>query len=141
MVNITLVSENSAEKDFTFFYMGPMDGCRECKLKSVCLNLEKSTCYKIVATRTQTHDCLETGDRVKVVEVEKISTPAAMPKKNAIEGGMVTFQEINCGMKYCDNWFRCHPLSEISGTKLTVEAVEGDTECPYGEKMVLVRLI
>lgn len=141
MVCITLVSENSAEKDFTFYYMGPMDGCRECKLKAVCLNLEKNTRYRITDMRTQTHECLETGDRVKVVEVEKISTSAAMLKKNAIEGGMITFQEINCGMKYCENWFRCHPSSEISGTKLTVEAVEGDTECPYGEKMVLVRLI
>ncbi len=141
MVNITLISENSARVGLTFYYMGPMDGCRECKLKGVCLNLEKNTRYRIVKIRTQTHDCLETEDRVKVVEVEKISTPAAMLKKNAIEGGMVTFQEINCGLKYCENWFRCHPPSEIAGTKLTVEAVEGDTECPYGEKMVLVRLI
>lgn len=141
MVTITLVSEKSAEEGFTFYYLGPMDGCRDCRLKSVCLNLERGSLYRIKALRTQVHDCPETEDKLMVVEVEKTSTPAAMPKKNAIEGGMVTFQEIDCRMKGCDNWFRCHPPSGINGEKLKVKEVEGGTECPYGETMVLIQLI
>lgn len=141
MVLITLVSEISAEEGFEFYYTGPMDGCRECKLKSVCLNLEKGARYRISALREQTHDCIETEDRVKVVEVEKISIPAAMQKKFVIEGGMITFQEVECNMPCCDNWFRCHPQSEIAGAKLKVETVEGDLECPFGENMVSVTLI
>lgn len=141
MVLITLISEISAKEDFEFYYTGPMDGCRECKLKSVCLNLEKGSRYRISAIREQTHDCIETEDKVKVVEVEKVATPAALQKKNVIEGGMITFQEIDCDMPCCANWFRCHPPSEIAGIKLKVESVEGDTECPYGENMVLVKLV
>ncbi|MGI6472360.1 MAG: UPF0179 family protein [Candidatus Methanomethylophilaceae archaeon] len=141
MVLITLVSEISAKEGFEFYYTGPMDGCRECRLKSVCLNLEKGSRYRIAALRDQTHDCIETEDKVKVVEVDKISIPAAMQKKYVIEGGMVTFQEVDCNMNCCENWFRCHPPSEISGAKLRVESVEGDLDCPYGENMVSVMLI
>jgi len=141
MVTITFISEKSAKEGFSFYYLGPMDGCRECRLKSVCLNLERGALYRVKALRTQIHDCPETGEKLKVIEVEKIGIPAAMLKKNAIEGGKVTFQEIDCKMKGCDNWFRCHPPSGISGEKLTVKAVEGDTECPFGEAVVLVQLI
>ncbi len=140
MVLITLVSEDSAKEGFSFYYMGPMDGCKECKLKSVCLNLEKGSGYRITALRSQSHDCIETGDRSKVVEVEKIGTPAAMQKKYAIEGSMVTFQEVDCRKRCCVNWFRCHPPSDIAGNKVTVLNVDGDIECHHGEQMVLVTL-
>lgn len=140
MVTITFVSDNSAKEGFGFYYLGPMDGCRDCKLKSVCLNLERGSLYIVKALRSQTHDCPETGEKLRVVEVEKTTIPAAMPKKNAIEGGKVTFQEIDCKMKCCANWFRCHPPSEINGEKLTIKTVEGDTDCPFGETVVLVQL-
>ena len=43
-------------------------------------------------------------------------------------------------MKCCANWFRCHPPSWFGGEKLTVKTVEGDTDCPFGETVVLVQL-
>lgn len=141
MVSITLVPEKSAEEGFEFYYTGPMDGCRECKLKGVCLNLERGARYKISALRSQSHDCIESEGKVRVAEVEKVGIPAALQKKFVIEGGMITFQEVDCDMPCCENWFRCHPPSEISGTKLTIETVEGNLKCPYGESMVSVTLI
>jgi uncharacterized protein (UPF0179 family) len=117
-----------------------MDACAECKLKNVCLNLEKGSLYQVKDLREMRHMCPETGDTVRVSEVEKIPFPAAMAKKSAIEGTVVTFKEIDCGRVDCANWSVCHPPAG-NGGKYTVTEIGGDAECQIGENIVLVRLI
>jgi len=141
MVLITLIGEPIAQEGKEFYYLGPQTECKECRLKAVCFNLEQGSKYRIIKIRNQTHPCIAREDIVHVVEVEKMNTDAAVPKKFAIEGSLITFQNPKCENIGCDNYLRCHPTGMSEGNKYSVTAVEGNADCPIGEKMVLVRLI
>ena len=91
--------------------------------------------------RPQEHECHEFyGDSVTAVVVEKIVTPAAIPKKQAIEGSVITYQESKCDNIGCPNYGLCHAPGKKDGMKYSVAAVKGDLECPRKEKMVSVDL-
>jgi uncharacterized protein (UPF0179 family) len=141
MITITLVSETAAKPGYSFYYIGEMDACAECKLRKVCLNLEKGSLYQVKEVREMRHTCPETEETVRVAEAEKIPFPAAMAKKSAIEGTVVTFKETDCGRVDCGNWFACHPPAGIDGGKYTVTEIGEDAECRIGENIVLVKLI
>ena len=72
--------------------------------------------------------------------VEKIPTSAAIPKKQAIEGSVITYQESKCTNIGCPNYRLCHAEGKKDGMKYSVASVKGDLECPIGEKMVSVDL-
>jgi len=139
MAAITLISESQAKKGNKFYYLGPQE-CGECKLKEVCFNLELGSMYEITATRSQTHECAFNEDKVRVVEIKKVPQRSTVPKKAAIEGGIITFKEQKCGMLDCKNYRLCHPYALESGKKYSVIDIEGDIECPIGEGLVLVKL-
>lgn len=141
MAAITLISESQAKQGHRFYYMGPQLDCKECKLKTVCFNLEQGAMYEIKALRDQAHDCTFNEDRVRVVEVEKIPQRTAVPKKSAIEGSVITFQDIECGRMDCSNYRICHPAAVENGKKYSVKEIEGDVDCPIDEKLVFVRLL
>jgi uncharacterized protein (UPF0179 family) len=141
MVLITLLGEPQAEVGKEFYFVGPMNDCKECKLKGVCFNLEPGSKYRVVEIRPQSHECHEyLDDKVVAAVVEKIPTPAAVPKKQAIEGSMITYQESKCEQMDCPNYWLCHPPGKEAGAKYSVQAVNGDLDCPKGEKMVGVDL-
>ncbi|MBO4763248.1 MAG: UPF0179 family protein [Candidatus Methanomethylophilaceae archaeon] len=141
MVLITLLGEPQAEAGKEFYFIGPMNDCKECKLKGVCFNLEPGSRYKVVEIRPQSHECHEyLDDKVVAAVVEKIPTPAAVPKKQAIEGSMITYQESKCEQMDCPNYWLCHAPGKVAGAKYSVQAVSGDLDCPRGEKMVGVDL-
>jgi len=140
MAAITLVSESQAKEGNAFYYFGPQSECEECKLKDVCFNLELGTQYEITAVRGQTHDCPFNEDRVRVVEIKKVAQRAAVPKKSAIEGGIITFKEKKCERLSCKNYRLCRPYALENGKKYSVIEIEGDAECPIGENLVLVKL-
>ncbi|MDD3379072.1 MAG: UPF0179 family protein [Candidatus Methanomethylophilaceae archaeon] len=141
MVLITLIGEPLAEVGKKFYYMGPQTECKECRLRAVCFNLEQGSMYEITKIRDQIHDCIATEDLVHVVEVQKISTSAAVPKKFAIDGSVITFQAPKCEQLGCKNYQNCHPVGIEDGRKSSVVEIIGDAECPIGEKMVLVKII
>ncbi len=140
-MSITLVSESVAKPGYSFYYLGEMDACADCKLKNVCLSLDRGSLYRVKEVRKMRHECPETESTVIVVEAEKIPFPAAMSKKSAIDGMVITFKETDCGKTDCANWFMCHPPAGIDGDKFTVTEVGNDVDCPAGEKIVLVKLI
>jgi len=140
MPAITLLSESQAKKGNKFYYMGPQTECGDCKLKDVCFNLEVGALYEITVVRGQTHDCIFNEDKVRVVEIKKEAQRSAVPKKSAIEGGIITFKEQKCGRLDCSNYRLCHPYALESGKKYSVLNVEGDAKCPIGESLVLVKL-
>ncbi|MCL1978755.1 MAG: UPF0179 family protein [Methanomassiliicoccaceae archaeon] len=140
MAAITLISESQAKEGNKFYYLGPQSECRECRLKGVCFNLEKGSMYEITAVRDQTHECAFNEDRVRVVEIRKVAQRSAVPKKSAIEGSVITFQEQECGRMDCANYGRCRPCALENGKKYSVIEIEGDAECPAGETLVLVKL-
>jgi len=140
MAAITLISESQAKEGNRFYYLGPQFECRECKLKGVCFNLESGAMYEITAVRDQTHDCAFNEDTVRVVEIKKIAQRSAVPKKSAIEGSIITFQEQECTRLDCKNYRLCHPYALENGRKYSVVGIDGNAECPLGEGLVLVRL-
>ena len=140
MAAITLISESQAKEGNTFYYLGPQLECGNCKLKEVCFNLELGSMYEITAVRDQTHDCVFNEDRVRVVEIKKVAQRSAVPKKSAIEGGIITFKEQKCEWVACKNYRLCHPYALESGKKYSVIDIDGDAECLLGEKLVLVKL-
>jgi len=56
MVAITLVGEKQAREGQMFVFVGPLTECRDCKLKTVCFNLEEGRTYVIKSVRTVHHD-------------------------------------------------------------------------------------
>ena len=141
MALITLLGKTHAEVGSEFYFIGPLTECKDCRLKGVCFNLEPGAKYRVTEVRPQEHECHEFyGDSVTAVVVEKIVTSAAIPKKQAIEGSVITYQESKCDNIGCPNYGLCHAPGKKDGMKYSVAAVKGDLECPRKEKMVSVDL-
>lgn len=140
MVLITLIGQEQAHVSNRFYYMGPQTECKECKLKTVCFNLEQGRQYEITGLRDTMHECEMHEEGVRVVEVEKIPTIACIPKKSAIEGGMITYDECVCSRLGCENWNRCHPIGLKAGDKLKVDTVIENTDCPLGYDLKVAKL-
>jgi hypothetical protein len=139
---ITLIGKNMAEEGKEFYYLGPNNDCKDCRLKGVCFNLEAGSRYRVVEVRPQEHECREfDGDMVTAVVVEKVPTPAGIPKKQAIDGSVMTFQTPKCDNVGCRNYWLCHPVGKADGAKYKVESVSEDLECPAGLGMVSVTLL
>ncbi len=141
MALITLLGKSQAEVGNEFYFIGPLTDCKDCRLKGVCFNLEPGSRYRVIQIRPQEHDCREyDGDSVVAVEVEKVATPAAVAKKVAIDGSMITYQDSSCENVGCPNYFLCHAVGKRDGQKYSIVGVKGDLECPRGDKMVAVDL-
>jgi len=141
MAQITLVGKNQAVVGMEFYYLGPMEECADCKFQKVCFNLEEGAKYRVTGIRLQEHECHEfDGDSASVVEVEKIVTKATVGKRQAMEGSKITYKGSECKNISCENYDLCHPIGKIQGAKYIVQKVDGDLDCPLGEKLVLVDL-
>jgi len=141
MVSLTLISEPQAVEGGRFYYFGPQPECNDCKLKKVCIGIDKGSLYEIVAVRDQTHDCAVSEDKVKVVEVRKVAQISAVPKKSAIEGGVITFRTPDCSRLDCGNYRLCHPYAVEDGMKYTVTEIEEGTGCPVDKDLIFVKLL
>ena len=141
MALITLLSEPQAKVGGEFYFMGPITGCKDCRLKGVCFNLEPGSRYRVVEVRNQRHSCQECESEVVAVVVEKVPTPGAIPKKGAMEGVTLTYAESKCPEVSCPNYWLCHAVGKRDGQKYTVVRLGKDLECPVGEKMVAADLL
>ena len=140
MVLITLVGETQAKIGNRFYFMGPQTDCKECRLRGVCFNLEPGRQYEIVGIRDTHHDCEVHEGGVRIVEVEKKSTVACVPKKTAIEGSIITYEESDCARMGCENWRYCHPVGMRTGDKLTVTDIIRKVDCPIKDDLQMVKL-
>lgn len=135
MVLVTLVGEKLAMKDVEFIYNKSLSECRDCKLKTVCFNLEEGKKYRIVKVRDVRHDCKIHEGGVRVVEVERVPISIAIDSKQAIEGSTVTFELKDCKILSCKNYKLCHPMSIKDGTKVKVLSIRKDVECEENHKL------
>ncbi len=139
---ITLIGKGLASEGREFYYLGRPEECDGCKLSTVCHNLETGARYRVTSVRGQEHDCAVLEDEPMVaVEVEKVPTPAILPKKGLLEGITVTFSESKCDEIGCINYTLCHPIGKVEGTKYTVKEMGKDAECPRGDRLVNVKLL
>ena len=141
MAQITLIGKGMAKNGYEFYYLGPAEECAECKYNKVCFNLEVGAKYRVTGIRLQEHECHEfDSDSVTAVEVEKIATTATVGKRQAMEGSRITYKGSECKNLSCENYGICHPIGKIQGEKYVVQKVDGDLDCPLGEKLVKVEL-
>ncbi|KUE74367.1 hypothetical protein AUQ37_04495 [Candidatus Methanomethylophilus sp. 1R26] len=47
MILLTLIGKERAEAGRRFVYIGPEPECSECKVRDICLNLEKGSEYMV----------------------------------------------------------------------------------------------
>jgi uncharacterized protein (UPF0179 family) len=141
MVLVTVVGEMQCRKGFEFVFSGPLAECRECKVKNVCFHLEENRWYRVTEIRDVHHECKMHEGGVRVVEVERLPTKAAIPAKAAIEGSMLQFEESTCAIKGCPNYKLCKPLGAVEGMRFRISVVkQEEVECPRGEQLRTVLL-
>ncbi len=140
MVLVTVVGEQQCRKGFEFVFGGPLAECRDCKVKNVCFHLEPNRRYRVTEVREVHHVCKLHEGGVRVVEVERIPTRGALPKSQAVEGSMITFEESDCKMAGCENYRLCKPWGAVDGTKDRVVSVEEDLDCPKRKALRIASL-
>ena len=69
---VTLIGEKLAIEGDEFIYLGSNNGCRNCKLKTVCFNLKPGSAYKITKIRDKRHSCNVHYGNVVAVEVQEL---------------------------------------------------------------------
>ncbi len=132
---VTLVGEKQVKEGNEFIYIGPLTDCKECRLKSVCFNLEEGRKYRIKGVRGIRHECKVYDGGVRVVEVEQAPLTIAANGKSAIEGSTITYEFPACGETTCGTYKLCHPIALRSGGKGKVLSVGKDLECSKGHRL------
>jgi uncharacterized protein (UPF0179 family) len=141
MVLVTVVGKMQCKVGFEFVFGGPLAECRDCKVRNVCFHLEENRRYRVRSIREVQHECKIHEDGVRVVEVEKIPMRAMIPAKAALEGAMLTFEEIECRNLRCSNYRLCKPLGALEGLRFRISSVErGDVQCEKGDHLRAVLL-
>jgi len=141
MVLVTVVGELQCRKGYEFVFGGPLAECRDCKVRNVCFHLEEGRRYRVTDVRDVHHECRVHEDGVRVVEVERVPTRAALPAHVSVEGSMLTFEESGCQMLKCPNYRLCHPWGAVEGMRFRIASVEETPiECLKGESLRVVLL-
>ncbi len=140
MVAVTLIGEKLAKEGSVFVFMGPLPECRDCRLKTVCFNLEEGRHYTIKSVRNVRHECKVHEGGVRVVEVERVPTRAAVQTRHALEGTTLVWEDRGCDNFGCQNFRLCHARGMRPGERYRVVKVSGFVECLDGQQLKEVLL-
>ena len=128
MALVTLIGEKLAKKDNEFFYIGPNNECRNCKLKTVCFNLKTGMKYKIINVREKRHNCNVHEGTVAVVEVEELPIITTVEKK-CKEGDEIQIEKEECNNIGCEYYELCK-IKISKDKKYEIIKVHGKIDCP-----------
>jgi hypothetical protein len=128
---VTLIGENLAIEDSEFTYIGPINECRSCKLKTVCFNLKIGRRYKILKVRDKKHNCNVHEGKAAVVEVQELPIIASIDKKLS-EGSTAKIEPKECKIISCSNYDICHSSAIQNDKKYRIVKVYESLECPLG---------
>ncbi len=140
MAPITLVGERQAVVGREFVYRGPQPACRECRVKTACLNQEVGRRYRITGVRDVRHPCLLNEERARVVEVEPSPPECSLPVRGAVEGALIAYDPLVCANAACPHFRLCHPVGIERGALLRILAVRGELDCPLGYAIAPARV-
>ena len=138
MAMLTVMGDKLAKKGLIFIYNGPSSECKDCKVKNICFHLEKGSRYKIVGVRDVKHDCKLHENGVRIIEVEKVPVPAALDKKQAMEGSTITLILPNCRDMGCKSRDLCFAIGLESKKRYKVAKVKKKLKCSKGYDRVEV---
>jgi uncharacterized protein (UPF0179 family) len=131
---ITLIGIKLAKPGTQFIFRGSPAECDKCKLKNVCLNLDKNKKYEVVAVRNgNDHECLLHDTSVRAVEVISCPVIVSIESRKAFNGSKIVFEEPKCETA-CKSYAQCHPQGLVSGEKYTIAVVldEAPGACEKG---------
>ncbi|MBC7129138.1 MAG: UPF0179 family protein [Thermoplasmatales archaeon] len=129
MMVVTLVGVKIAKEGNEFIYYGVANTCKNCKLKTVCSNLEEGRAYKILKIREKKHECPLHEGGVIAVEVEKIPYEINVKSQEA-EATSISFKPMRCNEFSCNEYKACNP--KIKEKEYRILRVLDDVECPKG---------
>jgi len=126
-MTITLIGSKLAKEGTQFIYKGAAVECEKCKLKNVCLNLEKNKKYRVVAIRNgNDHECQLHDTSVRAVEVVPCPVIVSIESRKVFNGSRIVFEEPKCPAS-CVSFELCHPAGLVSGDRYTIaEVLDGD---------------
>jgi hypothetical protein len=132
MAQVTLIGEKLAEKEKEFIYLGPINECRNCKLKTVCFNLKPNRHYKIIKVRDKKHNCNVFEDGAVVVEVQELPIVTLIDKKLSI-GSKTIIEKNDCKSIGCFHYTLCNNKVIKKEKKYKITKIFGkNIECPMG---------
>lgn len=106
MAPVTLLGTHLGKKDQTFIYLGPLNDCKNCKLKSVCFNLKPGRSYKVTNVREKHHNCNVHEGNVVVVDVEELPLEAAINRELS-KGDTTKIETLDCIHIGCEHYELC----------------------------------
>ena len=139
MALVTLIGEKIAEKDLEFIYLGPLNECKDCKLKNICFNLKPYHRYKITNIRNKRHSCSVHKGDVIVIEVEHQPIRTTIDKKYS-KGSSTQMQLNTCDDILCDHYDLCHEPAMQNNKKYKIVNVVSSIDCPRGLNLQEVEL-
>ena len=130
---VTLIGEKLAKKDFEFIYLGPINECRNCKLKTVCFNLKPGRKYRITNVRDKRHNCNVHDGTATVVEVQDLPIIIAVDSKLS-EGDAIKIEDKNCRSIGCKNYELCISSSN-KNKKYKITKIYEKIDCPLDHEL------
>lgn len=140
VAQITLVGERQAVAGHEFVYRGPQPECRDCRVRTACLNQDLGRRYRVVHVREVAHPCLLNEERARVVEVEAAPPEVSLSSRGAVEGALVGYEPLVCANAACPNFRLCHPVGIERGTRLRILEAGDELECPLGYDILRARV-
>ena len=131
---VTLVGEKIASEGLIFMYLGPINECRNCKLKTVCFNLKKGRYYEITKIREKQHNCNVHDGRVVAVEVKEMPLFAAIDE-DLKEGTKSEIEKIECKNIGCVYFELCNNLALQKEKKYNIVKILEKINCPKNKKL------
>lgn len=139
MALVTLIGELLAKEGEEFVYRGPNNECRNCRLKTVCFNLQQGRQYKITKVRDKQHNCNLHEGNVVVVEVSILPIVASIDKKLS-EGDETKVNRKECKNIGCNYFDLCENSAVQNDKTYTVKKTYEKIECPEGHELYKVEL-
>ncbi|MCS3923053.1 UPF0179 family protein [Methanosalsum natronophilum] len=140
---ITLIGTRIAKKGLEFIFEGECPECSKCRLKNICMRLEKGRKYQIVNIRNETlHDCFIHDQGVVAIEVIKAPIKTTLQSRKAINGSKVVYESQKCNDDSCEIYKICNPKGIKDGDKATItEIVENvEDKCNKGKSLKVVKM-
>jgi len=140
MANVTLIGEKQAVKGNEFIFYGPLSECRDCKVKTVCFNLEEGRLYRVTEVRSMHHDCKIYEEGVRAVEFELLPMKLAVEIKDAVEHNEIVFNSKLCDNRNCKFFKLCFPQGLKLGEKYIIKLVGEEIDCVEGKNLKEVEI-
>ncbi len=130
---VTLIGEKLAKADNIFTYIGPINECKNCKLKTVCFNLKVGRKYKITNIRDKRHNCNVHEGTVIVVEVQEMPIITSIDKKLS-KDSKTKIEKKECDNIGCDFYEICS-LNIQKDKEYTIVKTFETIDCPLGYEL------